>query len=343
MSEITTFLKSLSEGQNLTTEEAARAFQIIMLGGATPAQIAAFLMALRMKGETIEEITGASMAMRTRSGKIKSPPHALDTCGTGGDNSGVLNISTAVAFVVAACGIPVAKHGNRAVSSKSGSADVLASLGVNVEAPEILVEESLREANICFMMAPKFHMAMRHVAPIRAELGIRTIFNLLGPLCNPASTEHHLMGVYDRRWVEPIAHVLLRLGSKAAWVVHGEDGMDELTTTGISHVAELKDQTIRYFEITPEDAGLPRTTIENLLGGEASYNARRLREVLSGEEGPYRDIVLLNAAAALIVGGKVTDLREGIAMASEAIDSGRAKQVLLKLVEISNRTLLSTI
>jgi anthranilate phosphoribosyltransferase len=340
MSEITKYLNLLADKHNLSEDEASRAFQIVMLGGATPAQIAALLMGLRIKGETIEEITGAALAMRARSGKISAPLDTLDTCGTGGDNQGTLNVSTAVAFVIAGCGIPVAKHGNRAISSASGSADVLTALGVNINADDNLVEQSLREAHICFMMAPKFHTAMRHVAPIRTEMGIRTAFNLLGPLCSPAASNHHLLGVYSQHWVEPLAKVLAKLGSKSAWVVHGADGMDELTITGPSHVAELKDGVVRCFEINPGDAGLPIGKIEDLQGDDAHYNARKMLDLLHGYKGAYRDIVLLNSAAALIVMSAATDLASGVSLAANAIDSGKALEALHRLVEISNRDLM---
>ena len=336
MSEIIKYLQLVASKTNLTEEEASRAFQIIMLGGATPAQVAAMLMGLRIKGETVEEITGAAKAMRARSGKINAPSDTLDTCGTGGDNQGTLNVSTAVAFVVAACGIPVAKHGNRAISSASGSADVLAALGVNINAEIPLVEQSIREAHICFMMAPKFHTAMRNVAPVRVELGIRTAFNLLGPLCSPAGSNHHLLGVYGKEWVEPLALVLRNLGSRSAWVVHGSDGVDELTTTGISHVAELKDGQVRCFEISPEDAGLPISSPEELQGDDAHYNAQRMLHLLRGQKDAYRDIVLLNSAAALIVMDEALDLKNGVSIAANAIDSGKAYEALRKLVEVTN-------
>lgn len=337
MSEIQKYLQKIALRQDLTQEESSRAFQIVLMGGATPAQIAALLMGLRAKGETIEELAGAAIVLRSRSGKVAAPENALDTCGTGGDSASTLNVSTAVALVVAACGIPVAKHGNRAVSSKSGSADVLKMLGVNVDASQGIVEKSLKEAGICFMMAPRFHTAMKHVAPIRQELGIRTIFNLLGPLCNPASTQYHLLGVYATKWVEPMAKVLRSLGAKRAWVVHGSDGMDELTTTGISHVASLEDGEIRCFEISPEDAGLPFASSTDLMGEAPAYNAQELKDLLRGKLGAYRDIVLLNAAASLVVCGIGKNLKDGVEIAAKAIDSGNAMQTLQKLVEISNQ------
>lgn len=329
-------LEKLANGQNLTQEESFNAFQAIMQGRWTDAKIGAFLMALRMKGETVVEIAEAVRAIRGSAENIMPLFGAIDVCGTGGDNLGTLNISTAVAFVVAGCGIPVAKHGNKAVSSKSGSADVLSELGVKVDPNNMLIDTSLRQARLCFMMAPKFHAAMRHVAPVRAEMGIRTIFNLLGPLCNPANTRSQLMGVYDKKWVRPIAEVLKSLDSESAWVVHGSDGLDELTTTGVSYVAELKNGEIREFEVTPEEAGLARTTIEDLRGGDAPYNAARLMVLLEGRNDAYRDIVLLNAAAALIVAGKAENLRAGVAVAAHAIDNGDAMRVLENLKRITN-------
>lgn len=336
MTEITKYINILANGTNLSREEASRAFHIMLLGGATPAQIAALLMGLRIKGETVEELLGAAEIMRSRSLSIHAPEGTLDTCGTGGDNSGTLNISTAVAFVLAGCGIPVAKHGNRAISSKTGSSDVLSELGVKVDADIPLVELSLREAGICFMMAPKFHKAMLHVAPVRVELGMRTIFNLIGPLCNPAQVKYQLLGVFAEKWLEPMAEVLNALGTKRAWVVHGSDGMDELTTTGTSRVAELKDGIVTTFSITPGDAGLPVSTLSALKGGNAVHNALELRALLRGKTGDYRDIVLLNAAAGLIICDKVADLKEGVALAAAAIDSGKANHALEKLMETTH-------
>jgi anthranilate phosphoribosyltransferase len=353
MNGIKKYIEKVVNYENLSEDEAERVFQIIMNGGATPAEIAAFLVGLRMKGEVIDEIAGAAIVMRAKAEKINAPKNTLDTCGTGGKTlkfkqqiepltsdagkTGTLNISTAVAFVVAACGVPVAKHGNRAASSLSGSADVLKELGVNVEADKKIMERSLKEAGICFMMAPKFHTAMRHVAPIRKELGIRTIFNVLGPLSNPAGAKYQLLGVYSKKLVEPVAHVLHRLGVERAWVVHGSDGMDELTTTGKSFVAELRDGVVTTFNINPKDFGIKKVKIDDLKGGNPNVNAQYMKIMLQGKGNQaYRDIVLLNAAASLVVAGKVTDLKDGLKMAAEAIDSGKANEVLLKLVEISN-------
>ncbi|MEE8214069.1 MAG: anthranilate phosphoribosyltransferase [Alphaproteobacteria bacterium] len=323
-------------GQFLTSEQAEEAFDIIMSGKATPAQIGGFLMALRVRGETVDEITGAATVMRAKALSVNAPEGAMDTCGTGGDASGTYNISTGAALLVAAAGVPVAKHGNRALSSLSGSADVLAALGVNIEAEITHVEQAMREANIGFLMAPRHHAAMRHVGPTRVELGTRTIFNLLGPLSNPAGAKRQLIGVFDRRWTGPMAEVLGRLGSQRAWVVHGSDGLDEITTTGATTVSEFKDGKVSSFEVTPEDAGLSRADPADLKGGDAETNARAITEMLDGQSGPYRDIVLLNAGAALLVADKAGDLRDGAGLAAEAIDSGKAKETLARLVTISN-------
>ncbi len=324
-------------GGQLSQAQAEEAFEIIMSGYATPSQMGGFLMALRVRGETVDEIVGAARVMRAKALRIDAPPGAIDTCGTGGDASGTYNISTGAALVVAACGVPVAKHGNRALSSKSGSADVLAALGVNIDADMALVAESLRTAHIGFLMAPRHHSAMRHVGPTRVELGTRTIFNLLGPLSNPANAERQLLGVFHRQWIQPLAEVLGALGSERAWVVHGSDGLDELTTTGASYVAELKDGKVTTFEVTPEDAGLPRATMEALKGGDPAANAAAVHHLLAGKPGAYRDIVLLKAAAALIVAGKADNLKAGVAIAAEAIDSGRARKTLDALVATTHR------
>lgn len=323
-------------GALLDQDEAGDAFAVMMEGGATPSQIAGFLMALRVRGETIEEITAGALSMRQRMARISAPEGAIDTCGTGGDAAGTFNISTAAAIVVAGAGVPVAKHGNRSLSSRSGSAEVLKELGVNIDADFALVERAMREAGIGFMMAPRHHGAMRHVAGTRMELGTRTIFNLLGPLANPAGVKRQLMGVFAAQWLEPLANVLGRLGSSFAWVVHGSDGLDELTTTGPTLVAEWDGNRVRSFEVTPEDAGLPRGRPEDLKGGEPAYNAEAIRTLLHGAPGPFRDAVLLSAAGALLVAGRVGNLREGAGLAAEAIDGGAAATALARLVEITN-------
>lgn len=336
INEIQRLITQVTEGGNLTREESARAFQIIMAGGATPAQMSALLVSLRLKGETVDEIIGAAIAMRAKMEKIIAPEGAIDVCGTGGDGKGTLNVSTAVALVVAACGVPVVKHGNKSVSSQSGSADVLMELGVNIQADKVQTETSLNQAGICFIYAPLYHKAMRHVAPVRQELGIRTIFNLLGPLANPASPKLQLLGVYDKALLVPMAEVLRALGSHAAWVVHGEDGMDELTLTGVTYVAELKDGEIQTYEVTPEEAGLNRAEPAALKGGNARTNARELSLLLAGKHSPYRDIVLLNVAAALKIAGKAENLRDGVTLANAAIDEGKARETLASLALITN-------
>lgn len=334
-------LARVGNGEKLSEDEAKEAFDVIMSGDATPAQIGGFLMALRVRGETVSEITGATRAMRAKASTLDAPSGAIDTCGTGGDASGTYNISTAAALVVAACGVPVAKHGNRALSSKSGSADVLAALGVKIDADNSLVRESLWQNNIGFLMAPRHHAAMRHVSGVRVELGTRTIFNLLGPLSNPAGTKRQIVGVFAERWVDPLAEVLGRLGAERAWVVHGSDGLDELTTTGPSHVAEWNDGKLRHFKVTPDDAGLPEALPADLKGGDAIANAAALTRLVEGEKGPYRDIVLLNAAAALVVAGKTQDLMSGARTAAQAIDDGSVQATLDRLITISNRELVS--
>ena len=329
-------LAKLAAGERLSADEAEKAFDIIMSGAATEAQIGAFLMALRVRGETVDEITGAVRAMRAKALAVKAPAGAIDVVGTGGDGSGTYNISTAAAIVVAACGVPVAKHGNKALSSKSGAADVLAALGVNIDADMALVEKSIRDAGIGFLMAPRHHSAMKHVGKPRTEIGTRTIFNLLGPLSNPAGVKRQFTGVFSKDWVEPVANVLKNLGCEAAWVVHGSDGLDELTTTGASHVAALANGKVTTFQVTPKDAGLPVARPQDLKGADAEHNAGALRAVLDGNPGPYRDIVLLNAAGALIVAGKAKDLKEGVATAAKAVDSGRARAVLAQWIAITN-------
>jgi anthranilate phosphoribosyltransferase len=330
------FIARIADGHRLTAEESAAAFEIIMSGEATASQIGAFLMGIRVRGETVEEIAGAARIMRAKALTLEAPDGAMDCCGTGGDGSGSFNISTAVSFVLAGAGVPVAKHGNRALSSRSGAADVLTALGVDIDADLTLVARALREAHCCFLMAPRHHGAMRHVGPTRVELGTRTVFNLLGPLSNPAGTRRQLIGVFSGRWVEPLAEVLGRLGTERAWVVHGSDGLDELTTTGVSHVAELRDGVVKTFAVRPEDAGLPVASPEDLRGGDAETNAAALAALLGGAPGPYRDIVLLNAAAALIVAGKADTLAEGVRLAGEVVDTGRARRALDRLVAITN-------
>ena len=329
-------LAKVADGASLTVDEAETAFTIIMSGQATEAQIGAFLMALRVRGETVDEITGAVRTMRAKALAVKAPEGAIDVVGTGGDGSGTYNISTAAAIVVAGSGVPVAKHGNKALSSKSGAADVLTALGVNIDADLSLIERAIAEAGIGFLMAPRHHSAMKYVGPARVEMGTRTIFNLLGPLSNPAGVTRQFTGVFARDWIEPMANVLNNLGCEGAWIVHGSDGLDEMTTTGPSFVAELKAGKVSTFEVSPEDAGLGVASPEDLKGGDGAHNAKALTAVMDGEPGPYRDVTLYNAAAALIVAGKAKDLKQGVEIAAAAIDRGQAKAALDKMVAITN-------
>lgn len=335
LTEMKALIGKVATGAALDMDEAEHAFGIIMSGDATPAQIGGFLMALRVRGETVDEITGAVKAMRAKMLTIEAPEGAMDIVGTGGDASGTYNISTGSAIVVAACGVPIAKHGNKALSSKSGAADVLTSLGVDIDADMKLVKRSIWEAGIGFLMAPRHHSAMRHVGGPRVELGTRTIFNLLGPLSNPAGVKRQFSGAFSKDWIEPMAHTLGNLGSERAWVVHGSDGLDELTTTGPSFVAELKDGTVTTFEVTPADAGIPLAKPEDLKGGTPEQNAQAIFDLVDGAPGPYRDVVLYNAAASLLVADKATDLKEGVALAAAAIDDGRARATLDKLIAIT--------
>ena len=336
LTELKPFLAKVTDGDVLSFDEARTAFDVIMSGRATQAQIAGFLVALRMRGEDVDEISAAVDVIRSKALAIQAPDDAMDIVGTGGDGSGTLNISTATAIVAAGCGIPIAKHGNRALSSKSGAADVLTALGVNLDADVTLIEQAIREAGIGFMMAPRHHESFKYVGPVRVEMGIRTVFNILGPLCNPAGVKRYLIGVFAQEWVKPMAQVLAKLGCERAWVVHGADGLDELSTTGSNYICEVKDGEIREFNLSPEDAGLPQANLEDLKGGDGTYNAQRLRALLDGEQDAYRDIVLLGAGAALVIAGKVENIQKGVSVAAEAIDSGQAKTALTQLVAISN-------
>ncbi|MEM9682206.1 MAG: anthranilate phosphoribosyltransferase [Pseudomonadota bacterium] len=331
------YLAKIADGETLSEAEAAAAFDVMMSGDATQTQIGAFLMALRLRGETVEELTGATRTMRDKATKIRAPSGAIDIVGTGGDAHGTYNISTATALVVAGCGVPVAKHGNRAITSKSGAGDVLHTLGVNVEASPEQVERAIAEAGIGFMLAPVYHSAMRHVGPSRVEIGFRTIFNMLGPMSNPAMVKRLLVGTADERWIEAKAKVLGKLGTERAWVVTGADGMDEMTTTGVTKVAELKDGKVSLFEVTPDDAGLPRASLEDLKGGTPEENATAIGDLLGGTPGPYRDVVLLNAAAALVVAGRAETLRDGAALAARSIDEGAAKTALEGMLSVVGR------
>ena len=328
------FLATVADGESLSEAEAARAFDIMMSGDATAAQIGALLMGLRLRGETVDEITGATRTMREKALKVDAPQGSMDIVGTGGDAHGTHNISTATALVVAGCGVPVAKHGNRAFSSKSGAADVLGALGLNLEAPVAQVQRSIAEAGIGFLMAPQYHGAMRHVGPSRVEMGIRTVFNILGPMSNPAMVKRLLVGTFSDRWLEPMARVLGTLGAERVWVVHGSDGMDELTTTGTSRVVEYHGGSVDTFEVSPEDVGLQRASLDDLKGGTPAENAVAIGELLSGAAGAFRDIVLLNAAAALVVADRAADLPAGKALAEKAIDGGGAKAALERMISI---------
>ncbi|HEX2257331.1 MAG TPA: anthranilate phosphoribosyltransferase [Afifellaceae bacterium] len=337
MADIKSLIAKCASGEPLTRAEAESAFDVMMSGEATPTQMGGLLMALRVRGETVDEIAGAVASMRAKMMPVDAPEGAIDIVGTGGDAAGTYNISTCAAFATAGAGVPVAKHGNRALSSRSGAADVLRALRVNIELPPEHIAQCIREAGVGFMFAPSHHPAMRHVGPSRVELGTRTIFNLLGPLCNPAKVKRYMLGVFAREWIEPVAKVLNALGAETAWVVHGADGLDEVTTTGITYVAELKQGHVRLFEVHPDEFGVEQAAPETLKGGTAEENALALKAVLAGELGPYRDIVVANAAAALIVAGRAQLLADAVALARDSIDSGRAREALERLVEVSNQ------
>ena len=336
MDDLKTIIAKVATGASLTRDEAANAFDRMMSGEATPSQMGAMLMGLRVRGETVDEITGAVSAMRAKMLRVTAPADAVDIVGTGGDCSGSVNVSTCASFVVAGAGVPVAKHGNRALSSKSGAADVLAALGVKIDLTPDQVTRCVKEPGIGFMFAPAHHPAMKNVGPTRVELATRTIFNLLGPLSNPAGVTRQMVGVFSRQWVQPLAQVLKNLGAESIWVVHGSDGLDEITLTGPTFVAALEGGNIRTFEITADDAGLPRANGDALKGGDADANAVALKGVLDGKPSAYRDVALLNAAAALIVAGRAKDLKEGVAIGAKALDSGAAAERLKHLIAVSN-------
>lgn len=321
-------LAKLRDGQALSEAEMTAAVEQIMAGEATDGQLGAFLMGLAQRGETVDEIVGAAKVMRAKAMPIKAPADAIDCCGTGGDGVGSYNVSTAVALVVAACGVPMAKHGNRAASSKSGAADVLEALGVNLDAPHEQLEEALTQFNFAFLMAPRHHQAMKHVVPVRKSLGFRTIFNLLGPLANPAGTKRQLIGVFDEKWLVPMAEALHRLGTERAWLVHGSDGMDEITVTGPTQIAILDNGQIERHTIIPDDFGLPLHPADDLIGGDAQENAAALSALLNGAPSAYRDIVLANAATILVIAGRSDDWKEVAIQAAHAIDGGHARSVL---------------
>ena len=336
MDEFKALIGKVATGASLTRDEAASAFAVMMSGEATPSQMGGLLMALRVRGETVDEITGAVTTMRAKMLKVEAPSNAIDVVGTGGDASGSYNISTCAAFIVAGAGIPVAKHGNRALSSRAGAADVLSALGVRIEVGPDVIARCIREAGIGFMFAPAHHPAMKHVGPTRVELATRTIFNLLGPLSNPAGVRRQMVGVFSRQWTEPLAHVLKNLGCERAYVVHGSDGLDEITTAGPTSVATLGNGQVKSFEIAPEDVGLPKAKPESLRGGDAEANAAALLSVLKGTKGPFRDVAVFNAAAALVVAGRAENLKDGVAVATKSLDSGEAEGRLDRLVHVSN-------
>jgi anthranilate phosphoribosyltransferase len=336
MTDFKALIGKVASGSPLTRGEAESAFNVMMSGEATPSQMGAFLMGLRVRGETVDEIAGAVATMRAKMLRVDAPPEAIDVVGTGGDGSHTFNISTTAAFVVAGAGVPVAKHGNRALSSKSGAADVLTALGVKIDLTPELVARCISEAGIGFMFAPAHHSAMKFVGPTRVELGTRTIFNLLGPLSNPAGVKRLLVGIFSPQWLQPVAEVLGDLGTEAAWVVHGDGGVDEISISGPTQVAELKGGRVETFEISPTDVGLSTAPLDTIKGGDARQNAEALRALLNGAGGPYRDTVLLNAGAALLVAGKAKDLKDGVRLAAASIDEGHARYRLKCLIAVSH-------
>lgn len=336
MSAFTPYLKIATSGQPLSADEMSGAMDLLLSGSASDIEIAGFLSALRARGETVEEITAAARSLRHNALRVEAPDDVVDTCGTGGDGAGTLNISTAAALITAGCGVRVAKHGNKAATSKSGSSEVLESLGVKLNISPAAITRCINEAKIGFMFAALHHKSVGHVATARKELGVRTMFNVLGPLSNPAGANAQLLGVFARDLVRPIAETLPHLGVRQAWVVHGADGLDELTTTGPTFVAALKDGSITEFEVTPEDADLPRSNVSDLAGGDPAENAAALWRLLDGEKGAYRDIAVLNAAAVLVIVGKAENLKLAARTAEAAIDNGSAKAALAKLVTLSN-------
>ena len=336
MPDMKPLIAKAANGTPLTRAEAREAFNIMLSGDATPSQIAGFLMALRVRGETVDEITGAIEIMREKMLRVAAPADAIDIVGTGGDASGSYNISTCAAIIAAGAGLSVAKHGNRALSSKSGAADVLMALGVKLDISPEKISECIAEAGVGFMFAPAHHSSMKFVGPTRVELGTRTIYNLLGPLSNPAGAKRQVTGVFSKAWVEPLAHVLKNLGTEACWICYGEGGMDEIVPTGTTWISELKNGEIRNFEMTPEAAGIQRSNVDDLKGGDAVHNAEALREVLAGKPSAFSDAALMTTSAALVVAGKSTDIKAGVIAAREAVKSGAAAKALTRLVEVSN-------
>ena len=336
MNDLKSIIAKVATGATLSRDEAASAFESMMAGEATPSQMGGLLMALRVRGETVDEITGAVSVMRAKMLRVTAPADAVDIVGTGGDGSGSVNVSTCASFIVAGAGVPVAKHGNRALSSRSGAADVLAALGVKIDLSPEQVGRCVAEAGIGFMFAPSHHPAMKNVGPTRVELATRTIFNLLGPLSNPAGVKRQMVGVFSRQWVQPLAQVLKNLGAESVWVVHGSDGLDEIALSGPTFVTALERGELRSFEATPEEAGLARVGGDALKGGDADANAVALKSVLDGRPSAYRDVALLNAAAALIVAGRAKTLKEGVELGARSLDSGAALGKLKQLIAVSN-------
>ena len=336
MSELKPIIAKAADGKPLTQDEARTAFNIMMSGDATPSQIAGLLMALRVRGETVDEITGAVEVMREKMIRVRAPANAIDIVGTGGDASGSYNISTCAAIVAAGAGLKVAKHGNRALSSRSGAADVLMALGVKIDLTPEKISECISGAGVGFMFAPAHHSSMKYVGPTRVELGTRTIFNLLGPLSNPAGVKKQITGVFSKAWVEPLSQVLKNLGSDACWICHGEGGLDEIVPSGTTWITELKNGKITSFEVTPETVGLKRSKLEDLKGGDAAQNAAALRAVLQGEKSAFRDAVVMTTGAALFMDSKANNYAEGVRLAEQAIDSGAALKAHDELIKISN-------
>jgi anthranilate phosphoribosyltransferase len=336
MSDLKPLVAKVAGGQSLSRAEARDAFNIIMSGQATPSQIGGFLMALRVRGESVDEIAGAVETMREKMVRVEAPADAIDIVGTGGDASGSYNISTCAAFIAAGAGLKVAKHGNRALSSKSGAADVLMALGVNIELSPQSISKCIDAAGLGFMFAPAHHSSMKHVGPTRVELGTRTIFNLLGPLSNPAGVKRQVTGVFAKPWVEPLAHVLRDLGSEACWICHGEGGFDEIVPSGTTWVSELKGGKVRSFELSPEDAGVARADASALKGGDAAGNAAALKEVLKGKPSAFADAALMTAGAALLIAGRAADFKGGVGIAKKAVADGGAMSALETLVKVSN-------
>jgi anthranilate phosphoribosyltransferase len=336
MSDLKSLIAKAADRQSLTRNEARAAFTIMMSGDATPSQIAGLLMALRVRGETVDEITGAVETMREKMLRVEAPSDAVDIVGTGGDASGSYNISTCAAFVAAGAGLKVAKHGNRALSSKSGAADVLTALGVKIDLAPAQISRCIDEAGLGFMFAPAHHASMKYVGPTRVELGTRTIFNLLGPLSNPASVRRQVTGVFSKAWVEPLAYVLKNLGSEACWICHGEGGMDEIVPTGTTWISELKDGRVGSFEVTPEKVGLKRAAPDALKGADAIHNASALCKVLEGDASAFRNAAVMTAGAALLVAGRAVNFEQGVRAAEMSIDSGKAKNALETLVRVSS-------